>query len=159
MQEPNNVRELLKEFDTAMLVTHLPSGHLHSRPMAIAQTGAGGDLWFATRIDSPKVDEIQGDHDVNVTCQKEDRFLSLSGTAELVQDREALDRLWDEAWRAWFPEGKDSEKLALIHVIPHEAEYWAHAGGDKVRMHFQPGMPLERRSVEGESTGQAPGTA
>ena len=120
--EHNHVRELLQGFDTAMLVTHLPNGHLRSRPMAIAQKGEAGDLWFATRVDSPKVDEIQGDHDVNVTCQKEDRFLSLSGTAELIQDREALDRLWDEAWRAWFPDGTESQQLALIHVIPHEAD-------------------------------------
>lgn len=139
-----NVHDLLQGFDTAMLVTHLPTGHLHSRPMAIAEVGEGGDVWFATRIDSPKVDEIQSNDDVNVTCMKGDRFLSLSGTAELVRDRALLDRLWKEAWQAWFPEGKDSQALALIHVTPHEAEYWEHAGGEKVRVHFEPEMPIEK---------------
>lgn len=148
--DPKNVRDLLQGFDTAMLVTHLPSGHLRARPMAIAKKGDQGDLWFATRVDSPKVEEIEGDHDVNVTMQEGERFLSLSGVAQVVVDREALDRLWDEAWRAWFPEGKDTDRLALIHVTPHEAEYWEHAGRDKVRLHFEPGMPLERRGVAGE---------
>ena len=155
-----DIKHLLSSFDSAMLVTHAPSGQLRARPMAIARAGEHGDLWFATRIDSPKVDEIEGDHDVNVSMQAGERFLSLSGKATLVIDRAALDQLWDEAWRAWFPSGKDSEQLGLIHVTPIEGDYWEKVGGEKVRLHFEPDMPLERlEDFEGGGKGQAPGTA
>ncbi len=33
--------DLLKDFDTAMLVTQSADGHMHSRPMAIAELRAG----------------------------------------------------------------------------------------------------------------------
>jgi general stress protein 26 len=153
------IQALIDGFEAAMLVTHGPEGHLRARPWAIAGADDQGDLWFATRVASAKVDEIEVDAEVGVTMQEGERFLSLAGTAEVVVDREALDRLWDEAWRAWFPGGKEGESLALIHVHPREGEYWEAIGGEKVRLHFEPGKPMERRDPAGEEKGEPPGTA
>ncbi len=61
--------DLLKDFDTAMLVTQSADGHMHSRPMAIAELRADSDAYFVTSIDSPKVDEIKANPSVTLTFQ------------------------------------------------------------------------------------------
>ena len=96
--------------------------------MRIADTDADGGIWFVTSDDSGKREEIEQDFRCAVTCQKGRAFLSISGVAEIVRDREKLDDLWKETWRLWFPEGRDAPDLCLIHVVPEEAEYWDNRG-------------------------------
>ncbi len=121
--------ELLKEFDNAMLVTRAQDGELRARPMAIADTERDGDLWFLTGIDAPKVDEIQADSNVNVSMQSKNRWLSISGRAEIVRDRALLAELWKEPYEVWFPEGQDDPNLVLLKVRATEGEYWDMQGG------------------------------
>ena len=54
------IRELLEDFDTAMLVTH-GEEFAHARPMAIAAVEPNCNLWFFTERGSAKVHEIQSD--------------------------------------------------------------------------------------------------
>ena len=42
------LRELLEDFDAAMLVTRTGAGQLRSRPMAVADIERGGTMWFVT---------------------------------------------------------------------------------------------------------------
>jgi general stress protein 26 len=59
--------DLLKDFDTAMLVTRSADGHMHSRPMAVAEMRPDADAYFVTSIDSPKVAEINANPIVTLT--------------------------------------------------------------------------------------------
>ena len=52
----DKLRELLDDFDAAMLVTRRPDGSLRSRPMAVADLDADGTLWFLTQADSGKME-------------------------------------------------------------------------------------------------------
>lgn len=142
------MKELVGRFGAAMLTTHSHDGHLRARPMTIPHVDADGDLWFATRVDLPKVWEIEEDHVVNVTMQQANQFLSLSGTGHVVVDRPTLDRVWDDAWLGWFPDGKETELLGLIHIILVEGEYWTERQGKQVRLHFEPTRPLQRRQPD-----------
>src|SRR6185312_14312000 len=94
----DKLRELLNEFGVAMLVSRTPEGALRGRPMALAEVGAGGTLWFATGRRTGKVDELAADGRVALTMQSKAKFASLSGTASVVEDREKVARLWRAEW-------------------------------------------------------------
>lgn len=147
--------ELLKEFSTAMLVTHSGTGELRARPMALAKVDPSCVMWFVTSQESAKAHEIESDTRVMVICQKSDScHLSLNGSAQIVKDRSLLDGLWNETFRLWFPEGTDDPHIALIRVDPSDAEYWDNRGGKKVRFAVQAakayltGNPLEPDSEQ-----------
>jgi general stress protein 26 len=65
-----------------------------ARPMALAEVEADDTLWFLTQKRSPKIAEIAKDSRVVVTMQSSSNFVSLSGTAAPVEDRERVARLW-----------------------------------------------------------------
>lgn len=131
MSEQNpqkHLYDLLKDFSTAMLVSTDQEGHTRARPMAIAELKPDGDAYFATSLRTTKVREIQTSPEVLVTFQSATQFATVLGTATLVQDRALIDRLWSEAWRVWFPGGKDDPDLVLIKVDAREGEYWDNSG-------------------------------
>jgi general stress protein 26 len=128
--------DLLKEFDTAMVVTHR-GPEMHARPMAVAQVRPDADLYFATSIESPKVREIEDDPRVAVLFQSGSRFAAVQGTAAIVTDKALIDRLWSGSWRLWFPGGKDDPKLCLVRVDATSAEYWDRSGAEGVRFLFE----------------------
>ena len=117
--------DLIKTVEIAMLVTE-DGEHLRSRPMAMSQKSFDGTLWFFTSVSSHKVTEVAEDHRVNLSFAhpgKQD-YVSVSGRANLVQDRTAIDEHWSEATRVWFPKGKDDPNLAMLKVTVQQAEYW-----------------------------------
>jgi general stress protein 26 len=125
---------LLKKFHTAMLVTHSDGHELHARPMAIAQVEDDGRLWFITSADTAKVHEIEIDSHVHLIAQDGDSaFLSLTGRATLVGDREIIARLWREPFRVWFPKGKDDPNIELIAVRPESGEFWDSTGANRCK--------------------------
>jgi len=88
--------------------------------------GADGGLWFFTRASDAKVDEALLHPHVNVSDieASQNRYVSVSGSATLVRDREKIRQLWNEGERAWFPRGPDDPDLALLRVSVERAEYW-----------------------------------
>lgn len=101
---------------------------MRARPLAIADKHDDGQLYFATAVESPKVGEIQANPQVNVTMQDGRRFVSITGTARVVDDRALVDKLWSESWKVWFPKGKQDPSLRIVVVEPSEAAYWDAAG-------------------------------
>ena len=129
--------ELLADFRTAMLVTRSADGGLHARPLALAETHDDGRVYFATSVESPKVEEMRADERVAVTLQDSKRYVSLSGTAEITRDRALIDRLWSESWKIWFPEGKTDPAIAIVTVVPDSGEYWDQSGVTGVKYLFE----------------------
>lgn len=118
--------ELIKEVKIAMLTTADVDGTLRSRPMATQKTAFDGTLWFFTRASSPKVDEVERAHEVNLSYAAPDSntYVSVSGTAQLVRDKGKAEELWNPILKAWFPRGLEDPDLALLRVTVHKAEYW-----------------------------------
>lgn len=128
-EQIEKVSDLLKDFSTAILITHDSAGTIHARPMAIADLTEPCDLWFITKDESAKVHEIESDTRVQVVGQMDGTiYFSLAGRASLVRDRARIEAVWKESLRVWFPEGKTDPHLVLIHVIPDRAEYWDNHG-------------------------------
>ncbi len=126
----------LKGIRIAMMTTAEPDGTLRSRPMAMQDMEFDGDLWFFTGAASPKVDEVERDQRVNLSYVKDDdkRYVSVSGTARLVRDRQKIHDLWKPLLKAWFPKGEDDPDLALLKVEVTEAEYWDAPSSAMVRL-------------------------
>jgi general stress protein 26 len=121
------LRGLVKDIDFCMLTTIDEGGDLHSRPMSSnGDIDADGDIWFFTSASSHKVSEINQLPKVNVSFADPDnqRYVSVSGTAQLVRDRAKIDELWRPEFKIWFPEGKDDPEVALLRVSLDKAEYW-----------------------------------
>ena len=109
-----------------MLTTIGSDGSLRCRPMATQQAEFDGTLWFFTQADSPKVDEVQQEQHVNVsyTDCDEHRYVSISGRATLIQERQKIEELWSPILNTWFPRGLDDPQLALLRVEADSWEYW-----------------------------------
>lgn len=123
--------ELMKDIDFAMLTTvDDDSGLLHSRPMSTQEVEFDGDLWFFTAVDTGKVSDIRRESQVNLSYAQPDkhRYVSVSGTAVVVNDRAKMEELWSPVYKAYFPEGLDDPNLRLLKVSVQEAEYWESNG-------------------------------
>jgi general stress protein 26 len=120
------VAEMVGEAKFAMLTTLEKDGTLRSRPMATMQLDGEGNLWFFTSRSSPKIVEGQRDQQVNLSYARTDKqdYLSVSGAAELVHDKEKIQALWSPWLRPWFPKGLNDPDLALLKVSIMAAEYW-----------------------------------
>lgn len=121
------LREMVKDIDFCMLTTVDENGDLHSRPMSInEQIDPNGDLWFFTGASSHKVSEISRVPRVNVSFADPDNqnYVSITGAAQLVRDRNKIAELWKPEFKMWFPEGKDDPDIALLRISLEKAEYW-----------------------------------
>jgi general stress protein 26 len=121
------LRDMVKDIDFCMLTTIDEKGDLHSRPMsANGEIDPDGDLWFFTGASSHKVSEVASVPKVNVSFAdpKNQRYVSVTGIAQLVRDREKIEELWKPEFKMWFPEGKDDPEVALLRISLEKAEYW-----------------------------------
>ncbi len=146
------LNRLIKDIGTAMLTTVGPDGSLRSRPMVTQTAGLeNGELWFFTADDSGKVAEIEAEHEVNLAYAepKEQRYVSLSGTAALKRDPARARRLWNSEVKAWFPGGPEDPHLALLRVRVHTAEYWDAPSGKMASL-----IALAKSTLTGESAGE-----
>lgn len=124
------VRELTEEVGVAMLTTMTDDGRHVSRPMAVQQTEEDADLWFFTYEDADKVRQLRSHPSANAALSKGHGgpWVSISGTLELVDDRQKIDELWKPTLKAWFPDGKDTPGLIVLRLRAESAEYWEAAG-------------------------------
>ena len=120
------INELVKDVRIAMLTTVDENGLLRSRPMATQKTEFDGDLYFFTKEHSPKMDEVEKDHNVNVAYANPDKqhYVSLSGKARVINDRAKMKELWTPELKAWFPDGLEDSELGLLKIETSQAEYW-----------------------------------
>jgi general stress protein 26 len=153
------VRSMIKDIDFCMLTTMDEQGCLHSRPMSTnKQVDFNGDLWFFTYGQSHKAAEVRRNQKVNVSYAdpSKQNYVSLSGNAVLVRDREEIKKRWQPALKAWFPKGPDEPDIALLKVSVERAEYWdapssavAHVVSlAKAMVTGKPANPAENKKVE-----------
>lgn len=134
-QQLHQLDTLIKDIDSGMLTTVDEDGSLHSRPMfANSEVDSEGAIWFFTYASSHKVLEIQRHQEVNVSFSspEQQRYISISGLAQLVTDRNKLQQLWKPELQTWFPKGLEEPDIALLKVNINMASYWDH------RASFQP---------------------
>ncbi len=121
-EELETLRELIKDIDTAMLTTVSEDG-LVSRPMKTQEVEFDGDLWFFTKKETDKYEEIMHDQDVNVAYAGKS-YVSVRGRAEIVQDLNKKKELWNKVLEKIMQTSYDDPNVVLIKVEAEAAEYW-----------------------------------
>ncbi len=98
---------MIEALDVGMLTTEDENGHLRSRPMA-TQRAEEGVLWFFTGKNSPKIEDINKDAEVNVSYADPNNqvYVSVSGLAQTFRDPAKVRELWSGGAQRWFPKGR-----------------------------------------------------
>lgn len=124
-EEAARVWQHIERQPVAMMTT-LDGGHMVSRPMYSLARPGEDLIYFVTRLDSGKMEELGSSAPVNLGYSNPERseYVSVSGVARTSQDREKLRELWSLFAEAWLPEGPDGADVALIAVTPEEARIW-----------------------------------
>lgn len=130
------LNELIRGLKFAMLATVHSDGAVHSCPMVTQQADIDGHLWFFTGTNSEKVDAIRENDNVCVAFTDPDRqrYVSVSGRAQLLNNPEKKAELWNPTYAEWFPRGLDDPKLVLVRVLITAAEYWHAPEGKMVKV-------------------------
>lgn len=129
--------ELVRGIQYAMLTTEDERGFLRSRPMATQGIDMDdGAVWFISTEKLPKIAEIHHHPQVNISYSDSDDncYVSLSGRASVVYDKDKLEELWRPQHRSWFPKSADEENICLIRVAIEHAEYWDSLAGCMVEL-------------------------
>lgn len=121
-EEIETLRDLIKDIDIAMLTTATEEG-LVSRPMKTQEVEFDGDLWFFTKKDTDKYDEILHDQHVNVAYVG-NSYVSVRGRAEIVEDLNKKKELWSKVYDKIMQTTYDDPNVVLIKVKVEAAEYW-----------------------------------
>lgn len=122
--ELTKLAHLIQPMDgVAMLTSMDADGALTSRPMAPLEMDERGAIWFFTDVHSAKVEQLRS---LNLSFSDAERgtYVSLCGQGDLEVDRAHIKRLWSPFARPWFPNGTESENLALLKFTPSAADYW-----------------------------------
>ena len=123
------VAKLLSGKKLAMLSTTAPDGTLISRPMSLQEVEFDGDVWLFAERDSRKVSHVRANPHVAVTLASTSSWVSINGSAEVVDDVQKAKDLWSPGMEAWFPQGPEDDSIVLIKVSGDTAEYWDTPGG------------------------------
>ena len=124
--------DLIGDMKVALMTTRRPDGALVTRPMATQDHGPLADLWFVTSNETHKVEELQADPNVSLGYYDDGskEWVSVSGTASLVEDRAKIRELYKPDWKAYFDDeggsrdgGPDDPRLALICVDACSVHY------------------------------------
>jgi len=118
---------LIKDVKVGMLVTKDEEGEsMHARPMQLVQDAYDGTLYFYTSKNAAKIFEIREDRDVCLTFSepKDQIYVSLSGNAQLSEDKALINRYWNSYIASWFEDGKEDDDLAILKVKINKGEHW-----------------------------------
>lgn len=119
--------DMIKGIKFAMFTTRHADGHLHARPMTTQNTALDdASFWFFMSRKGGPVTELAQEPAVNLSFADpgKDTYVSVSGTAHVVNDITKARALWTSAAQAWFPGGADDPDLALVEVKATHAHYW-----------------------------------
>jgi general stress protein 26 len=120
--------ELMKTITFAMLVTR-DGDKIRSRPMSAYVEPDANAIYFLTDARRHKDEEIARDHNVNLAFADTggQKYVSVSGTAAISNDRAKIRELFSTAAKAWWKDAEDPN-IRVLEVTPDEAEYWDSPG-------------------------------
>lgn len=128
-EQARTLVDLLDDLPIAMMTTLDEQGRLRAVPMARQEVEPDADLWFITGRSTEHVADIRRNPQVGLAFSSRDTWVSLRGTAEVVDDEAKLGELWNTFAEAWLPGGPENPEAVLVHVHAEHGEYWDTPGG------------------------------
>jgi len=122
--DAERVWELIDNIGICMLVSR-DGADLRARPMAAYFDRDTHLIYFLTDAESHKDEEIMRDpHVVLAFADTSDqKYLSVTGTAEVSNDRDRIRQLWSTPAKAWW-DNPDDPSIRVLKVTPKDAQYW-----------------------------------
>ena len=120
--------ELMKKIGFAMMVTH-EGEKLRARPMAAYLDRDANTIFFLSDARRHKDDEIEANPHINLSFADSGamKFVSVSGTAVVSNDRAKIKELFNTPAKAWWDSAEDPN-IRVLKFTPEEAEYWDSPG-------------------------------
>lgn len=123
----NTYERIIKECPTAMLSSHDEIGKIVSRPMhTILDTDDNSTVWIFTKYENNICEQVRKNDVVCLSYSDPARnsYMSLVGTALLVNDRAMMKKYWSPIMKVWYPEGLDDPSMIFIKITPLTADFW-----------------------------------
>jgi general stress protein 26 len=119
---------LMEKIGFCMLSTR-SGDDIRARPMAAHVEPMENAIYFLTDISSTKDDEIARWPNVGLAFadSKGQKYVSVTGSAELLNDREQIRELWTTPAKAWWNDPEDPA-IRILKITPKYAEYWDSPG-------------------------------
>ena len=127
-QDAEEVWKLVEKIGFCMLATH-EGQDIRSRPMAAYVDRKSHAIYFLTDVASHKDADIAANPHVNLAFADTSgqNYVSVSGTAEISNDREKIKELWGTPAKAWW-DSPDDGSIRVLKIDPKDAHYWNSPG-------------------------------
>lgn len=122
-------REIMVASRYPSLITSDDAGRTHARPMDAFLPDDDFVVWMGTNPVTRKVGQIRGEPRVTLYYFDPESlgYVTLAGTARIVDDPAEKDRRWKDGWEAFYPDRESG--YALIEVVPEWIEVVSEARG------------------------------
>ncbi|AID31175.1 general stress protein [Mesorhizobium sp. SEMIA 3007] len=124
----DRVWKLMDKIGFCMLATR-EGDDIRSRPMAAHVVRGENAVYFLTDVDSHKDDEIEAEPNVALAFADSggQKYVSVSGQAEVSNDRAKIKELWSTPAKAWW-DSADDPAIRVLKITPKDAQYWDSPG-------------------------------
>lgn len=119
------LKELAEDIGICMMATGLFKAPFSAVPMTTKKIDSKGNIWFLSLRDSEHNQNIIADNKVELLYSDPTKmeFLSVSGRAEIIDEKSTLEDFYDEEIDSWL-EGFDDPRLTAIKFTSEKAHYW-----------------------------------
>jgi general stress protein 26 len=120
--------QLMEKIGFAMLVT-CDGDKLRARPMSAHIERDNNAIYFLTDARRHKDDEIARNPSINLSFADAgaQKYVSLTGTAVVSNDRAKIKELWSTPAKAWWDSAEDPN-IRVLKITPDDAEFWDSPG-------------------------------
>lgn len=133
----HDLSKKMAKLDFTMMATRSSDGTMTARPMSNnGDVEYRGDSYFFAYDSSRKVADLRADTQVTLSYTGAagmlggpPLFVTVSGTAALVDDKAAFADHWTKDLDRYFPQGIDTPGVVMIRVEAKAIRYWD--GGDE----------------------------
>jgi len=117
-------RDIMVAAGPGALITVGPDGSPQARIMDAFPPESNLTVWMGTNRGTRKVDEIRANPKVTLIYfdPANPGYVTLIGTARLVDDPEEKRARFKDAWKAYYPEGPEGDDFLLIEFVPGRLE-------------------------------------
>ena len=128
----HDLSKKMAKLDFAMMATRSPDGTMTARPMSNnGDVEFQGDSYFFAYQNSRKIAELRADPRVALSYTGaagmvggSPLFVTVEGTAALIQDKAAFADHWTKDLDRYFPEGIDTPGIVMIRIDAKAIRYW-----------------------------------
>lgn len=126
--DTDRVWSLMEEIGFCMLNTR-DGQDIRARPMAAYVDRDSQTVYFLTDADSHKDEEIARNPRVGLSFADPgaQTYVSMTGHAEVSNDRQKIKELWSTPAKAWW-KSPDDPNIRVLKVTPNDAQYWDSPG-------------------------------